>query len=83
MRYLYTVVIHLLVPFILLRLLLVSCKNPDYRKRWLERFGIVNWKNEKSVIWIHAVSVGEANAAKPIVKKLSKNIQISQFLLLL
>ncbi len=72
MRYLYTVVIHLLVPFILLRLLLVSCKNPDYRKRWLERFGIVNWKNEKSVIWIHAVSVGEVNAAKPIVKKLSK-----------
>ena len=27
------------------RLLLVSYKYPVYRKRWLERFGIINWKN--------------------------------------
>ena len=29
--------------------------------------------NEKSVMWLHCVSVGETNAARPLVKELKKN----------
>ena len=68
MRYFYTIIIYFLLPFILLRLLLVCLKYSSYRKKWYERFGFINWnKSNKRIIWIHAVSVGEVNAARPIV----------------
>jgi len=52
---------------------LISIKYPSYRAKWHERFGFINWKNSnKPLIWIHAVSVGEVNAAKPIVSFLLK-----------
>ncbi len=73
MLYFYTVTIYFLVPFILIRLLLVSFKYPSYRKKWYERFGFINWKKTNHpIIWLHAVSVGEVNASKPIVKLLLK-----------
>ena len=73
MRYFYTIVIYFLIPFILLRLLLVSFKYPSYRKKWYERFGFINWKeSSKPIIWIHAVSIGEVNATRPIVNLLLK-----------
>ncbi len=68
MRYLYTFIIYLLVPVVLLRLFLLGSKNPAYRQRWKERFGFLSWNNvDDPVIWIHAVSVGEVNAATPII----------------
>ena len=73
MRYFYTTIIYFLLPFILLRLLLVSFKYSSYRKKWYERFGFISWKkSSKRVVWIHAVSVGEVNAARPIVDFLLK-----------
>ena len=73
MRYFYTIAIYFLIPFILLRLLLVSFKYPSYRKKWYERFGFISWKeSSKSIIWIHAVSIGEVNATRPIVNLLLK-----------
>ena len=39
--------------------------------RWQERFGFIKWeKQNKPVLWIHAVSVGEVNAAKPVISSL-------------
>lgn len=71
MRYLYTFIIYLLVPLVLLRLFLLGSKNPAYRQRWVERFGFLSWnKVDNPVIWVHAVSVGEVNAAAPIINKL-------------
>tara|TARA_R110000782_G_scaffold260091_5_gene351246 strand:- start:1384 stop:2616 length:1233 start_codon:yes stop_codon:yes gene_type:complete len=59
------------VPLVLLRLFLLGSKNPAYRQRWTERFGFLSWKNVANpVIWIHAVSVGEVNAATPIINNL-------------
>jgi len=73
LRYFYTTIIYFLLPFILLRLLLVSFKYSSYRKKWYERFGFISWKkSSKRVVWIHAVSVGEVNAARPIVDFLLK-----------
>ncbi len=71
MRFLYTLVVYFLAPFVLLRLFFLSLKNPAYRLRWQERFGFPAWTNDnKPVLWIHAVSVGEVNAATPIIHHL-------------
>ncbi|MFQ6036604.1 MAG: 3-deoxy-D-manno-octulosonic acid transferase, partial [Sedimentisphaerales bacterium] len=42
-----------------------------YRTGWAQRFGKITRKNpQKKCVWLHAVSVGELNAAKTIVKEL-------------
>ena len=38
-RWLYTLLLYLLVPVVLLRLQWRGRANPDYRRRWVERFG--------------------------------------------
>jgi 3-deoxy-D-manno-octulosonic-acid transferase len=46
-------------------------KHKRYRTGWAQRFGkIARRSPEKQCIWLHAVSVGEVNAAKTIVKEL-------------
>jgi 3-deoxy-D-manno-octulosonic-acid transferase len=69
LRYLYTFLFYLALPFILLRLLWRARKNPAYLKRWSERFGFAPQKLDQS-IWLHAVSVGETIAAIPLIKAL-------------
>lgn len=45
-----------------------------YRTGWDNRFGRINRKYpEKKCIWIHAVSVGEVNAAKTLINQLKKS----------
>jgi len=64
----------LLVPFAVIRLLILSRKNPEYRRRIPERFGFCNKISvDKRIIWIHAVSVGETQAAIPLIRSLQKN----------
>ena len=69
MRYLYCVLFYLALPYLFLRLLWRSRKNPEYRKRWSERLGYFPQKLEQS-IWVHAASVGETLAAIPLIKAL-------------
>ncbi|HUT29479.1 MAG TPA: 3-deoxy-D-manno-octulosonic acid transferase [Sedimentisphaerales bacterium] len=46
-----------------------------YRKGWAQRFGKITRKHpEKKCIWLHAVSVGEVNATKTIVKELQNKL---------
>ena len=71
MRYLYTVLFYWVLPFLFLRLLWRSRRNPDYRRRWKERLGFCPIKLEHC-IWVHAVSVGETIAAVPLIKRLIK-----------
>lgn len=70
MRYLYTILLYLCTPFILLRLLWRARKNPEYAKRWNERFGCFSAPDVTTPIWVHAVSLGEVNAAVPLIKRL-------------
>lgn len=72
MIWLYRVLLNLAIPFGLLGLFLRGFKNPDYWRRWSERFGFPP-RNVVDAgpfdLWIHAVSVGEARAATPLVLK--------------
>jgi 3-deoxy-D-manno-octulosonic-acid transferase len=72
MRYLYTLLFYLAVPFLLLRLLWRARKNPGYAKRIGERLGCYSQPIKKNAIWIHAVSMGETIAATPLIKKLQQ-----------
>ncbi|MHC4207272.1 MAG: 3-deoxy-D-manno-octulosonic acid transferase, partial [Planctomycetota bacterium] len=48
-----------------------AIRHGRYRAGWAERFGkIIRRSPEKKCIWLHAVSVGEINAAKTIIKEL-------------
>lgn len=72
MRYLYSALFYALLPFVVLRMLLRSRHAPDYRRRLAERFGIfaTPFDRAQPAIWVHAVSVGEALAAAPLIESL-------------
>ncbi|MGK0297889.1 MAG: 3-deoxy-D-manno-octulosonic-acid transferase [Gammaproteobacteria bacterium] len=68
MYLIYLLVIYLLLPVVIIRLILVCIRNPEYRIRVMERFGVSKKPETKNkIIWIHAVSVGEVHATKPLV----------------
>lgn len=70
-RYLYTVVFNLLIPLFVLNLWWRSRKNIAYRQRIEERFGYVAQRPDTGrCLWVHAVSVGEVIAAKPLIERL-------------
>ena len=78
---LYRWLLRLIFPLLPIRLLWRSLRNPDYRKRWGERFGFVPPLTGKKVIWIHAVSVGEVNAAALLIPALVKSYPDFQILI--
>jgi 3-deoxy-D-manno-octulosonic-acid transferase len=67
-RTLYTVLFHLGLPFIALRLWLRSRKAPAYAQRIGERFAMGLAPMQPGGIWVHAVSVGESIAAAPMIR---------------
>lgn len=69
-RLLYTVLIHLATPLILLRLLWRARKQPEYLQHLGERWGIYRTPVPERLIWVHAVSVGETRAAQPLIEAL-------------
>ncbi len=68
----YTGLLYLLLPLVLLRLLWRSLRAPAYRERLGERFGLFEGAPLPGGIWIHAVSVGEVQAIEPLVRHLQK-----------
>ncbi len=71
----YNLLLYLLIPIILLRLLWRGFKAPQYWQRINERFGFFSpsktllaaHQNNKKIIWLHTVSVGELLASKPLI----------------
>ncbi len=72
MRFIYSLLLYLLAPWVLTRLAWRGLRNRGYWQRWGERFGFVP-RLEGPVIWLHAVSVGEVRASAPLVKALARD----------
>lgn len=70
MRALYTITMYLLTPVILYRLAFRGLRARGYFSRWFERFGFFPEASLHGSVWVHAVSVGEVNAAAPLVDAL-------------
>jgi len=72
-RALYTLALRTAAPFILLRLWGRGWREPGYRRRIGERFGYYREDpRTKPLLWVHAVSVGEARASAVLVRELAK-----------
>ncbi|MHA3886577.1 lipid IV(A) 3-deoxy-D-manno-octulosonic acid transferase [Stutzerimonas degradans] len=69
-RTLYTLLFHLGLPLVFLRLLWRAWRAPAYARRIGERFAIGLPPLEPGGIWLHAVSVGESIAAAPLIREL-------------
>ncbi len=62
------------LPLASLYLMWRSRRQPEYRQFWDERFAWSSFplKTNRPRVWIHAVSVGETNAAKPLLQAILK-----------
>lgn len=70
-RALYTLTLRAAAPFLLLKLWWRGRREPGYRRRIGERFGHYKEQSpEQPVLWMHAVSVGEARASAALVRAL-------------
>lgn len=69
---LYRAVTMVALPLASLYLTWRSRKQPAYREFWDERFAWSTYplRGERPRVWIHAVSVGETNAAKPLLERM-------------
>ena len=70
LRLLYTLLWHLAIPLIGLRLAWRARRQPEYLQHVGERFGRYPCNMDGPLIWLHAVSVGETRASAPLVHAL-------------
>jgi 3-deoxy-D-manno-octulosonic-acid transferase len=66
----YSLALVLLLPTTLYHLVWRGMRQREYLQRWDERFAFYPTGNESAGLWLHAVSVGEVNAAAPLVRAL-------------
>lgn len=69
MRVLYSLLWYLMAPAIAVRLLFLAVRDPAWRRGLDERLGLIKRVSRKG-IWVHAASVGEVQAALPLVTAL-------------
>ena len=72
LRLLYTLTMYLLTPVILYRLAARGLRYRRYLSRWKERYGFFPAPGFENSSWVHAVSVGEVNAAVPLIEALMR-----------
>jgi 3-deoxy-D-manno-octulosonic-acid transferase len=71
MYYVYNVLIYLAAPFAILVQLWRGLRDPSYRDGLAERLGF-GAAVPGPTIWVHAVSVGEVQAAQPLIAQLRR-----------
>lgn len=69
-RLLYSSLLYIIAPLQFINLWWRGKTLPAYRLRWGERLGKIPKLEVKPRIWLHAVSVGEVNAAVPLIEQL-------------
>src|SRR5690606_24871503 len=70
LRWLYSLALYLLSPFTLYHLVSRGFRVREYFRRWDERYAAYGTEPGRPCVWLHAVSVGEVNAAAPLVNAL-------------
>jgi len=80
-RLLYTLAMAAAMPFALARLWWRGRAESLYREKIGERFGHYRVERGSPLLWIHAVSVGEARAAEPLVRALGRELADHRILL--
>ena len=70
LRVLYSAVMYALVPVMLYHLVWRGLRDRNYFRRWSEHFGWYGGPVLRESLWVHAVSVGEVNAAAPLIDAL-------------
>lgn len=74
-RGLYSLLMYLMVPLFIFRLVRRGFRDRNYWSRWGERFGFSNLAQLQGSVWVHAVSVGEVQAAAPLIRHFLKDKQ--------
>ena len=69
-RLLYSLLVYLATPLVLVRLLWRARKQPEYLQNLDERWALYRKPAAQKLIWVHAVSVGETRAAQPLIEAL-------------
>ncbi|BCT92649.1 3-deoxy-D-manno-octulosonic acid transferase [Lysobacter helvus] len=76
LRGLYSAALYLLLPITVYHLIWRGFRQAEYFRRWPERYGMygspVDDDAPRETLWVHAVSVGEVNAAAPLVNALRR-----------
>lgn len=82
-HFFYQILAQILAPAAMLRLRFKAKKISSYKENRNERFGknLPEIPQNKKIIWLHAVSVGEMNAARTLLNLLFKNYTEAHFLL--
>ena len=70
LRGLYSAALYLLVPITVYHLIWRGFRHAEYFQRWNERYAAYRDAPHAGTVWVHAVSVGEVNAAAPLVDAL-------------
>ncbi|MCR4297624.1 MAG: lipid IV(A) 3-deoxy-D-manno-octulosonic acid transferase [Gallionella sp.] len=80
-RFVYSLALWLLLPYIFLRLLWRARRQPEYLHHIGERFGFYFVRSNRPIIWLHTVSVGETRAAQSLITRLRATYPGHQILL--
>ena len=77
LRGLYSAVLYLLLPITVYHLIWRGFRQREYFQRWNERYAVYPAIRHDAAphvptVWLHAVSVGEVNAAAPLVNALQR-----------
>lgn len=70
LRGLYSALLYLLLPVTVYHLMWRGLRVREYFQRWGERYALYDRVDGHPRVWLHAVSVGEVNAAAPVVNAL-------------
>lgn len=73
LRPIYSILLYLVAPIAFALTVLRGLRNPAYRDRLGERFGFTRLRFEAAPIWVHAVSVGEVQAAAVLIRALLRD----------
>jgi 3-deoxy-D-manno-octulosonic-acid transferase len=70
LRGLYSAALYLLVPVTVYHLIWRGFRHAEYFQRWNERYAAYRDAPHAGSVWVHAVSLGEVNAAAPLINAL-------------